>query len=171
MNYLLHILVATLVFVNVCKAQEAEDEYYTPTKEDLAYRNYRMRKSIPPYGLDKVNRLVKSIENKYFEDSDGGISALKAQDFKALALREKFTYIMVNPEMYAQNCAIFIPLPDEDKKIFAHLMSWVDETQWSERQENFMRENRDSIFSLIQESTLRSKKMGVKDCCLPSTRL
>src|SRR5690606_39473633 len=62
---------------------------------------------------------------------------------------------------YAQNCAIFMPQPDEQKKIFSHLMSWMDENQWSDRQIDFLRENRDSVMSIIKESTLRSGRMGV----------
>ena len=157
-----------LLVTTTAVAQEVEYVQYNPTAADEAYREFRMRKTRPPYGLDRINKLIKSIENNAFEEADAGVSALKPEQFKALSLREKFTYVMIHPEMYSQNCAIFIPQPHEDKKIFANLMSWMYEETWSERQINFLRENRDSVMSLIKESTLRSKHMGVnyKDAIL-----
>lgn len=136
-------------------------EQYQPSKADEAYREARMRKTTPPYGLDKVQKLIKSIGYHAFDVGDAGISALSSEKYKTLSLREKFTYNMIHPEMDSQNCAIYIPQPNEQNKIFAHLMSWVEESAWSNRQEDFLKENRDSVMALIKESTLRSKKMGV----------
>lgn len=160
-------VIAFFLVVRFSYAQEEYEQYY-PTQSDEEYREERMRRTIPPYGLDKVQKLVKTIESKSFDEGDAGIGALTATQYKALSLREKFTYVMINPEMYSQNCAIFVPLPNEDKKIFGQLMSWVDESTWSDRQLNFLRENRDSVQSIIQESTRRSRKMGVnyKDAIL-----
>lgn len=159
MRYLFNFLMFLFIFNTLSFAQE--DDYYQPSKSDLDYRDYRMRKTIPPYGLEKVKKMINTIVNQSFDYSDVGIAALKPEQYKSLSLREKFTYVMINPEMYSQNCAVFIPLPDEEYKIFAHLMSWVDESMWSDRQLDFLRENRDSVMALIKESTLRSKKMGV----------
>jgi len=151
-----------LLFVGSTLFLHAQGEhYYQMTEEDIAYREFRQRSTVPPYGLYKVRGLIKTIQFKAQEYGDAGIAALTAAQFKSLSLREKFTYSMIHPEMYAQNCAIFMPQPDEQKKIFSHLMSWMDENQWSDRQIDFLRENRDSVMSIIKESTLRSGRMGV----------
>lgn len=161
MKYLLTSLFLFFLFIDIHNGYAQESDFKPPTEADIAYQKLRTRRTIPPYGLEKINRLIKTIEEKYLEDGDASISALTASMYNGLTLREKFTYVMVNPEMYSQNCAIFIPLPEENKKIFAHLMSWVDEATWSDRQIKFLKENRDSIMSIIKESTLRSRYMGI----------
>lgn len=155
------IIFTFLILCNSILLHAQENEYYQMTDSDHAYREFRQRATTPPYGLDKVKGLIKDIQYKAHEYGDSGISALSATQFKSLSLREKFTYVMIHAEMYAQNCAIMMPLPEEHNKIFAHLLVWVDEEEWSDRQINFLRENRDSIMNFIKESTTRSGHMGV----------
>lgn len=127
-----------------------------------AYRDFRAQTSVPPYGLSKINVLIKKIKPQSDEDnSDMGISPLSHKDYDALSLREKFTYTMIHPEMYAQNCAIFVPQTNEDQKIFGYLISWMNEETWSDRQLDFLQKNRDSVMAIIKESVTRSKRMGV----------
>jgi len=127
-----------------------------------AYREFRAQPSIPPYGLSKIKALISKIKPQSDEDnSDMGISRLPQKDYDALSLREKFTYTMIHPEMYAQNCAIFVPQTNEDQKIFGYLVSWMNEETWSDRQLQFLTKNRDSVMAIIKESVMRSKRMGV----------
>jgi len=151
-------------FLSVCSlasyAQE-NDDIYQYTQEDQNFREYRARRTVPPYGLEKVKKLINGLQYEAFEDGDAGMTALPPAQFKSLTFQEQFTYVMIHPETYAQNCSIFVPQPDEQKKIFSYLISWMDESQWSDRQLTFLRENRDSVMTLIRESTLRSKHMGV----------
>lgn len=127
-----------------------------------AYRAFRSQISTPPYGLSKIKALIKGIHPESDEDnSDMGISRLTQKDFEALSLREQFTYTMIHPEMYAQNCAIFVPQTKEDQKIFGYLISWTNEETWSDRQLKFLEKNRDSVMAIIKESVTRSKRMGV----------
>lgn len=127
-----------------------------------AYREFRAQPSVPPYGLPKVKALISKIKPQSDEDnSDMGISPLSPKDYNALSLREKFTYTMIHPEMYAQNCAIFVPQTNEDQKIFGYLISWMNEETWSDRQLSFLTKNRDSVMAIIKESVGRSKRMGV----------
>jgi hypothetical protein len=127
-----------------------------------AYREFRAQPSIPPYGLSKIKALISKIKPQPDEDnSDMGISRLPQKDYDALSLREKFTYTMIHPEMYAQNCAIFVPQTNEDQKIFGYLTSWMNEETWSDRQLQFLTKNRDSVMAIIKESVIRSKRMGV----------
>lgn len=127
-----------------------------------AYREFRSQITVPPYGLSKIKTLVTRIQVQSDQDnSDMGISPLSQKDYDALSLREKFTYTMIHPEMYAQNCSIFVPQPNEDQKIFGYLISWMNEETWSERQLKFLAQNRDSVMFIIKESVARSKRMGV----------
>jgi len=127
-----------------------------------AYREFRAQPSVPPYGLSKVKALIAKIKPQSDEDnSDMGISPLPQKEYDALSLREKFTYTMIHPEMYAQNCAIFVPQTNEDQKIFGYLISWMNEETWSDRQLQFLLQNRDSAMAIIKESVTRSKRMGV----------
>lgn len=135
----------------------------TPAYSQMdAYREFRAQASVPPYGLSKIKALIAKIKPQSDEDnSDMGISPLSTKDYDALSLREKFTYTMIHPEMYAQNCAIFVPQTNEDQKIFGYLISWMNEETWSDRQLQFLTKNRDSVMSIIKESVDRSKRMGV----------
>ncbi|MHC8948698.1 hypothetical protein [Sphingobacterium hungaricum] len=157
-------ILALLPLLILCFSHSfAQEEYvhYEPTEADYAYRELRAKPSIPPYGLDKVKGLIKKVTFAPSEEGDAGISALSASQYDGLSLREKFTYTMIHPEAYSQNCAIFIYSKDEHKLIYSYLISWMDETTWSKRQVNFLRDNRDSVMQIIQESVNRSKRMGV----------
>lgn len=122
----------------------------------------RSKMTIPPYGLAKVKAMVAQlvpVEDK--DGTDNGSLALSLADYNSLSLREKFTYTMIHAEVYAQNCDIPENQKAIDKKIFGKLLGGFNEAWWSERQIDFLRENRDSVMKLIQESVLRSKRMGV----------
>lgn len=125
--------------------------------------DYRRKMTIPPYGLQKVQKLIAAIQTK--EDlnlgSEYGIAALTASQFKGLLLREKFTYVMIHAESTSQNCDIPEYQSDMDKRIFGQLLTGFDEATWSRRQADFLIENRDSVMKLIKESVGRSKRMGV----------
>ncbi|MBB1645354.1 hypothetical protein [Sphingobacterium sp. UME9] len=129
---------------------------------DPAAIEMRNKMTIPPYGLDKVKALIaKIIPEEDKETTDAGTNAISATDFKKLSLREKFTYTMIHAELYAQNCAIPEYQTQIDKKIFGTLLDGFNESSWSQRQTDFLQENRDSVIKLIQESVIRSKRMGV----------
>lgn len=151
MSFLFRFIILFLFSISASFAQDLDYTYY----------NQRIRMTIPPYGLNKVQRLIKDVTYKPFDYGDAGISAITTQQYKGLSFPEKFTYTMIYPEVYSQNCDVYIPYKDEEKKIFAQLPSWGNESYWSERQLDFLREERDSVMELIKESTLRSKKMGV----------
>ncbi|HEY9256520.1 hypothetical protein [Chitinophaga sp.] len=145
------VLVATC---HLCFAQEA-DVYQEPSKETVAYQEYREKITRPPYGLEKVLLLIKNIK-----DTDES-AALTQKDYLSLSLREKFTYHMIHGEAYSQNCDAMPPVIDAEKKIFAQLPDAFGEYSWSERQLNFLHANRDSVIALITESIGRSNRIGV----------
>lgn len=139
-------------------AQEDENGLYM----DPAAIEMRSKMTIPPYGLTKVKALIaKIIPQEDNETTDASINAITATDFSRLSLREKFTYTMIHAELYAQNCAIPEYQTQVEKKIFGTLLDGFNETSWSQRQTGFLNENRDSVMKLIQESVIRSKRMGV----------
>lgn len=158
MKYTILIILAFFFTINLSFGQD--EQYYEPTQADWDFYQTRVRTTIPPYGLEKVQRLMKTIKEKYSDEDDDGLHALTDEQFKSLSFREKFTYSMINPEVYSQNCDVYIPIPNANKKVFGYIVNWSGDSYWSERQENYFLNNRDSVMSLIKESTLRSKKMG-----------
>lgn len=137
-------------------AQE-ETAWKRATASSEAYHNYRLRSSVPPYGLVKVKALIAGIK----ADEDNFTEELNNKAYMGLTLREKFTYHMIHAEAYSQNCDVIPPILDEDKKIFGNLPDVFNEHSWSERQDNFLVSNRDTVMTLIRESVVRSKRMGV----------
>ena len=136
-------------------AQDGE-VWHEASKESQAYHQYRLKSSIPPYGLTKVKVLITKIKSTEDENLK-----LNNKDYTALSLREKFTYHMIHAETYSQNCDVMPPIQDEHKKIFGYLPDAFDEYSWSERQANFMTSHKDSVIALIKESANRSKRLGV----------
>ncbi|UIR55727.1 hypothetical protein LZQ00_15840 [Sphingobacterium sp. SRCM116780] len=160
----LYFLLLILLFSGFTQASaQSTEEDKSPYRIDEKDYEWRTKMTIPPYGLEKVKKLIAAITLK--EDpmgsSDGGIEALTTAQFKSLSLREKFTYVMIHAELSEQNCAIPEYQNDIQKKIFGALETGFNEALWSQRQVDFLVENRDSVMQLIQESVLRSKRMGV----------
>lgn len=141
-------------------AQE-EGEYKEPSKESQAYHDYRMYESTPPYGLAKIKKLISEIRDKETIEADEWEIALDNKVYNKLSLREKFTYVMIHGESYSQVCDFIPPPTDEHKKIVGFLPDVLSESNWSERQIKFLKDNRDSVMALIKESSTRSKRMGV----------
>lgn len=140
-------------------AQE-EEVYRNPSKESLAYHDYRTTESSPPYGLLKIKKLIGQLKLK--EDNEGGgLLALNYKTYALLSLREKFTYHLIHGEAYSQICDAYPPTQDEHKKIFGYLPDVLDEYNWSEGQLKFLRENRDSVMALIKECVTKKNHVGV----------
>jgi hypothetical protein len=123
----------------------------------LSYHNYRLKPTIPPYGLARINDLIKKI--KYNEEDE--VRAIDKKTYESLSFREKFTYNMIHAESYSQNCDYMPPPPGEHAKIFSYIPDAFGEYQWSDRQSTFFATNRDSIMALMKESIIRSKRVGV----------
>jgi hypothetical protein len=147
--------ILTILF-SVASMAQGDNVWRPASKESEAYHEYRIRPTIPPYGLSKIKALLKGITPDE-EDTE----ALKNDDFQSLSLREKFTYVMIHGESYSQNCDAMPPIQDEHKKIFANLPEAFNEYAWSDRQSGWLKKNRDSVISLIKESITRSKRAGV----------
>ena len=152
---LLLVLVATL-------PARAQDEEKKPSEVSQAYHYARKRTTTPPYGLEKIRTLLPKMKDVPDKDNeDFGTKGLSSTIYSSLSLREKFTYNMIHGETYFQNCDVFLPAFDEEKKIFAILPSLFSEENWSDRQEKFFRDNKDSVIGLIEESIGRAHYVGL----------
>ena len=127
-----------------------------PSKESQAYHDFREKNTVPPYGLQKINELLKL--TKVDEEDNEKIDE---KAYLLLSLREKFTYNMIHAESFSQNCDADPPIQDEQKKIFAQLPDAFGEYNWSERQEGFFKANKDSVIELMKASILRTNRVGL----------
>jgi hypothetical protein len=117
--------------------------------------------TVPPYGLDSVKAFIKKI--KYVEDPEGGEMSSEVLDpklYASLSFPEQFTYHMVHPESYSQNCDILPRQENEDQRIFGHLPDIFGEYDWSERQLNFFKNNRDTVERLMKPLIEKGNKIG-----------
>jgi len=115
------------------------------------------RLTYPDYGLEQVQAFIR--QNKDRRESlmntpasDGG--------FDSLSLREKFTYAMIHPERYLQNCSgseYFF----RRGKLFARLSSGYNENMLSRRQIHFLKTNRDSVMTFIRAITRGANTWGI----------
>lgn len=149
-------LLSALLFIPSLLAAQEEGAWKEASKESQAYHEYRLRNTVPPYGLPKIKGLVATITS----GADENLS-LNTKTYLALPVREKFTYTMIHAEAYSQNCDVMPPIQDEHLKIFGHLPDAFDEYSWSDRQTDFLVANRDSVLALVKESVSRSKRIGV----------
>lgn len=129
------------------------DEGYEPSEpEEITF---------PPYGLDTVKALIAKII--YKEDPDCGECGTKALDDKtyaSLSLKEKFTYHMIHPESYSQNCDILPAHPKEAERIYGTLTDVYGEYEWNERQLNFFKNNRTDVAELMKLLIEKEHRIG-----------
>lgn len=106
----------------------------------------------PPYGLQKVEQLIRKMQNYALSDTS----------YLALSLREKFTYNTIHPESYRQTCSAYFDIIDNSGlKIAAGLPDVYGEFHWSNRQEKFFTENRDSVITWITETVGQTHVIGL----------
>lgn len=127
-----------------------------PSKESKAYNEYRNVIIEPAYGLSKVKKLIMGIK----ADKEGN-EKLSTSVFNALSSKEKFTYCMIHPESYSQNCDAEPPIEDEQKKIFAYIPDSHYEADMSTRQTDFLKKNKDSVAAWIKETANAKKRIGL----------
>jgi len=120
---------------------------------------FRMQASVPPYGLSKVKVLISLEQRKYGKSYPN--RPLPPGAYDSLLPQEKFTYAMIHPESFAQNCSLLPPQLFEKNKIFSTLATSFYENKLSNRQVRFLKDNRDSVMEWIIQSVDKSKKMGV----------
>ncbi|OQP57129.1 hypothetical protein A3860_11235 [Niastella vici] len=113
----------------------------------------------PPYGLDRLKALIAKMES---ESTDKFIVAtqLDAKVYDSLSFNEKFTYHMIHPESYSQNCSILPTRTDEANRIYGQLPHIFGEFSWSSRQYNFFKDNRDSVQQLIKSVIEKNRAVG-----------
>ncbi|MDR2121953.1 MAG: hypothetical protein LBP34_02405 [Flavobacteriaceae bacterium] len=143
-------------------------EVIEPDKESRDYHEYRIGNSIPPYALSKIkNKMLKldkgliGEEVKRIEDNGEYYFPLSEKDFSKLSVKEKFAYTMIYPENKPLTEVKEEVILDEDKKIFGNLVPVFTENGWSERQRNFLGENRKEVIGLIKESALKDRRLGL----------
>ena len=136
------------------QSQAQSDDYKQPSQQSEAYHEYRLKMSVPPYGLARVKVLIDKIS-----DNDG-VLALDKSAYNSLAFREQFTYHMIHGEADAQNCDVMPQVQEGQLKIFGQLPDIFNDHGWSQRQDRFFISHRDSVLSLIRESIGRSHHIG-----------
>jgi hypothetical protein len=114
----------------------------------------------PPYGLKKVKDLIAAIKDVPDSDrDDANIAALDEKTYASLSLDEKFTYNMLNLEVYSQMCDILPERTDEVNRIYGHLPNISGEWDWSDRQVAFFKDNRDSVRVLMKLLIQRDRRV------------
>lgn len=137
----------------------AQQDVPTPSKTSIAYREYREAYTKPPYGLAKVEGLIKKY--KLRDDTSDNPSKLPANVFAKLSLKEQFTYHMIYGESFSQNCDAMPVLAEEEKHIYAYPPgAFQDERSWSEGQHNEMKKHRKVFVPLIKETILSKGRIG-----------
>ena len=130
--------------------------YKEPSKAAIAYTKYRETNTEPAFALAKIRKLIKAIKTKDEEDP-----MLSTKTFNSLSTKEKFTYCMIHPESYSQNCDASPTEENEDKRIFAYLPDAYGELSISDRQVKFLKQNRDSAIAWIKETANAKKRVGL----------
>lgn len=135
----------------------------TPKKDTTAVTDTNTVASQPPpdykpvlfdyptrlYDLDSVKALVQKIEWRDDPEQED-IEALDDKQYSLLSMPQKFTYNFIHPETYSQNCDGFPYHEDTTHRIYGHLDDVFGEYEWSERQLNFFKNNRDTVLQLMR---------------------
>jgi hypothetical protein len=116
---------------------------------------------VPPYGLEKIKVMTANVLR--LEEPDGGdeyTDSLDKKVFDSLTLREKFTYNMIHPEFWAQNCDILPFHKEKSTRIFGTLPEIYGEMMWSDTQTKFFKDHRDSIQVWMKEQIEKEGRIG-----------
>ena len=150
------ILPLLLVLLSITSFSQRRPHKKVENKQSQTYSTLRVKLTVPPYGLSKIEALIKKIKS-----GDEDNQAILASDYNALSMREKFTYNMIHAESYGESGDHIPPQKDEQTKIFAFLPDAFNKRSWSERQTKFLSGNRDSVIQFMKESMGRTKRAGV----------
>jgi hypothetical protein len=146
-------LTASLFAIALATPQEGMPKVSAATR---AYSLARRQTSYPAYGLAKVRAMIKASK----EDEEMN-RRLSDANYNRLSFAEKFTYNAIHGEDFSQNCEIFAPEKDEEKKIFAYPPGPFDfEQAWGKRQTDFFQQNRAKVISLLRESMKKTSFVG-----------
>jgi hypothetical protein len=138
-------------------AQVNEDLQFTRVgNESMTIYKDRRDITVPSYGIQKIRGLIAQAR----KEEPGMSTVLSPQIYSALSLREKFTYHMINGETYSQNCSMVMIDRDEQKKIYARLPDIFGLNDWSSRQWDFLRDNRDSVIVFMNSHIVTSISLG-----------
>ncbi len=127
-----------------------------PSKESQAYSLYRDYIVEPTFSLAKVKAAIKKIKA-----NDEGEEKVTKKVWDAFTNKEKFTYSMIHPEAFSQNCDAPPPIEDEHKKLFPNLPDANFEADLSDRQIAFLKKNKDSVLSWIKQFSNTKKRVGL----------
>jgi len=72
----------------------------------------------------------------------------------------KFTYHMIHPESYSQNCDGMPERPFPESRIYGQLPNVFNEFEWSDRQLKFFKDQRDSVEQLMKTLIEKNDKVG-----------
>jgi hypothetical protein len=117
---------------------------------------YRMVNTSPSYDLAKVKAIVRKIK-----PDDEGSKILNPKVFDKMPLEEKFTYTLVNREWFSQNCDEMPIVENEDKKIFAYLPAEDDMMDFSDHEQNFLKNNRGRVIPLLSREIEAHPHVGL----------
>lgn len=146
-----------LLLALVSPITRAQDEFPKPSLQSQRYSEYRHQSTDPLYSVAKVKAMIKSIRPN---QDDNRVLSDKA--YNSLSSKEKFSYAMLHGEEFSQNCDAMPPIVDEHKKVFAFFPGpFGDEAVWSERQRDFLTQNRTTVIGYIRETMKARKRVGV----------
>ncbi|MGJ7031323.1 hypothetical protein [Niabella hirudinis] len=115
------------------------------------------RPTFPGYGLDRVQTFIQQYRNSKESYMNKPVSA---GAYDSLSLREKFTYAMIYPERYLQNCAMYDQFFQRGK-LFPKLSFGFNENTLSPRQVLFLKTHRDSVMAFIRATAGQKKTWGI----------
>ena len=151
------ILSHLLVLVAVPNLFAQDDQIPHLSLASRHYREYRETISEPVFGLAKVKVQIKKIK----KDKDDNFR-MAEQAYNALSLEEKFTFTMIHGEDSSQNCDAMMGVVDEEKKIFGYIPdAFSNEITWSDRQREFLTNNRSKVVSLLRSTMKTRQRVGV----------
>lgn len=134
--------------------------------------SFSLQSTAPSFGLQKINALIDSARELKLKkmhtskrDTPDMIFihvSLSEEVYNTLSLREKFTYNMINPESYWQNCSLSF-FGCSKNQIPARLPKMSDLFNWSERQIKFFEGNKDSVMEFIKIDDQMNHRLGLND--------
>lgn len=120
-----------------------------------SYPKWLEQKAVSPFKTPQVDKIIKGFGKQQDEENQ----EISEERFNGLSFEEKFNYTLWHPENYEQNCDPNGAMIYKPTKIYGYISDCFQEMGFSEKQINFLKENKSKIFEIIKKDAVKSNRI------------
>lgn len=120
-----------------------------------SYQKWLEQKAVSPFKTPKVAKIIRDFGKSQNEENQ----EISEEQFNKFTFEEKFNYTLWHPENYEQNCDPNGAAIYKLTKIYGYISDCFQEMGFSEKQINFLKENKVKVFDVIKKDAATSGRI------------